>query len=81
METFSRREKMLDLREQLLSGRRRYEWQEIKSYTIDELDKYLDDIMFRSMRKWNMQKYKVNLFAEKAKNMLASNIVLLKREV
>ena len=42
METFSRREKMLDLREQLLSvDEDRMAGN--KGYTIDELDKYLDD--------------------------------------
>ena len=44
METFSRREKMLDLREKLLS----VEEQRMagsKMYTIDELDKILDDVI------------------------------------
>ena len=42
METFSRREKMLDLREQLLSVEED-RMAGNKGYTIDELDKYLDD--------------------------------------
>lgn len=44
IETFSRREKMLDLREQLLS----VEEERIagsKEYTIDELDKILDEVI------------------------------------
>lgn len=44
IETFSRREKMLDLREQLLS----VEEERIagsKEYTIDELDEILDEII------------------------------------
>ena len=45
METFSRREKMLDLREQLLSVEED-RMAGNKGYTIDELDKYLDDIAF-----------------------------------
>ena len=44
METFSRREKMLDLREQLLSVEED-RMAGNKGYTIDELDKYLDDII------------------------------------
>ena len=44
IETFSRREKMLDLREQLLS----VEEERVagsKEYTIDELDKILDEVI------------------------------------
>lgn len=44
IETFSRREKMLDLREQLLS----VEEERIagsKEYTIDELDEVLDEVI------------------------------------
>lgn len=44
IETFSRREKMLDLREQLLS----VEEERIagsKEYTIDELDEILDEVI------------------------------------
>lgn len=44
IETFSRREKMLDLREQLLS----VEEDRVagsKEYTIDELDKILDEVI------------------------------------
>ena len=44
IETFSRREKMLDLREQLLS----VEEERIagsKEYTLDELDEILDEII------------------------------------
>ena len=44
IETFSRREKLLDLREQLLS----VEEERVagsKEYTIDELDKILDDVI------------------------------------
>ena len=44
IETFSRREKMLDLREQLLS----VEEDRVagsKEYTIDELDKNLDEVI------------------------------------
>ena len=44
IETFSRREKMLDLREQLLS----VEEDRIagsKEYTIDELDEILDEVI------------------------------------
>lgn len=44
IETFSRREKMLDLREQLLS----VEEERVagsKEYTIDELDEILDEII------------------------------------
>ena len=44
IETFSRREKMLDLREQLLSVEED-RMAGSKEYTIDELDKYLDDII------------------------------------
>ena len=44
LETFSRREKMLDLREQLLSVEED-RMAGNKGYTIDELDKYLDDII------------------------------------
>ena len=44
MEPFSRREKMLDLREQLLSVEED-RMAGNKGYTIDELDKYLDDII------------------------------------
>ena len=40
----SRREKMLDLREQLLSVEED-RMAGNKGYTIDELDKYLDDII------------------------------------
>ena len=56
METFSRREKMLDLREQLLSVEED-RMAGNKGYTIDELDKYLDDI-FQEYRKWNMRNIK-----------------------
>ena len=52
METFSRREKMLDLREQLLS----VEEERVagsKEYTIDELDKILDEVI-QEYRKWHM---------------------------
>ena len=52
IETFSRREKMLDLREQLLS----VEEERIagsKEYTIDELDEILDEII-QGYRKWHM---------------------------
>ena len=44
IETFSRREKLLDLREQLLS----IEEERVagsKEYTIDELDKILDEVI------------------------------------
>ncbi|CUP37802.1 Uncharacterised protein [Catenibacterium mitsuokai] len=44
IETFSRREKLLDLREQLLS----VEEERVagsKEYTIDELDKILDEVI------------------------------------
>lgn len=44
IETFSRREKMLDLREQLLS----VEEERVagsKEYTIDELDEILDEVI------------------------------------
>ena len=44
IETFGRREKLLDLREQLLS----VEEERVassKEYTIDELDKILDDVI------------------------------------
>lgn len=44
METFSRREKMLDLREKLLSVEEE-RMAGSKMYTIDELDKILDDII------------------------------------
>ena len=44
IETFSRREKLLDLREQLLSvEEERIEGS--KEYTIDELDKILDEVI------------------------------------
>ena len=56
METFSRREKMLDLREQLLSVEED-RMAGNKGYTIDELDKYLDDII-QEYRKWNMRNIK-----------------------
>ena len=52
IETFSRREKMLDLREQLLS----VEEERVagsKEYTIDELDKILDEVI-QEYRKWHM---------------------------
>lgn len=52
IETFSRREKMLDLREQLLS----VEEDRVagsKEYTIDELDKILDEVI-QEYRKWHM---------------------------
>ena len=52
IETFSRREKMLDLREQLLS----VEEERIagsKEYTLDELDEILDEII-QGYRKWHM---------------------------
>lgn len=52
IETFSRREKMLDLREQLLS----VEEERIagsKEYTIDELDEILDEVI-QGYRKWHM---------------------------
>lgn len=52
IETFSRREKMLDLREQLLS----VEEDRIagsKEYTLDELDEILDEII-QGYRKWHM---------------------------
>ncbi len=44
METFSRREKMLDLREKLLSVEEE-RMAGSKMYTIDELDKILDDVI------------------------------------
>ena len=44
IETFKRKEKMLDLREQLLSVEED-RMAGNKGYTIDELDKYLDDII------------------------------------
>ena len=53
IETFSRREKMLDLREQLLS----VEEDRVagsKEYTIDELDKILDEVI-QEYRKWHMK--------------------------
>lgn len=56
METFSRREKMLDLREQLLSVEED-RMAGNKGYTIDELDKYLD-VLFQEYRKWNMRNIK-----------------------
>ena len=52
IETFSRREKMLDLREQLLS----VEEDRVagsKEYTIDELDEILDEVI-QGYRKWHM---------------------------
>ena len=52
IETFSRREKMLDLREQLLS----VEEERIagsKEYTLDELDEILDEVI-QGYRKWHM---------------------------
>ena len=51
-ETFSRREKMLDSREQLLS----VEEDRVagsKEYTIDELDEILDEVI-QGYRKWHM---------------------------
>ena len=74
METFSRREKMLDLREQLLSVEED-RMAGNKGYTIDELDKYLDDII-SGVKKMEYEKYKV-IISEKAKNMLASNIAFI----
>ena len=74
METFSRREKMLDLREQLLSVEED-RMAGNKGYTIDELDKYLDDII-SGVWKMEYEKYKV-IITEKAKNMLASNIAFI----
>jgi len=44
METFSRREKMLDLREKLLSVEEE-RMAGSKMYTIDELDRILDDVI------------------------------------
>ena len=52
METFSRREKMLDLREKLLSEEEE-RMAGSKMYTIDELDKILDDVI-QEYRKWHM---------------------------
>ena len=52
METFSRREKMLDLREKLLSVEEE-RMAGSKMYTIDELDKILDDVI-QEYRKWHM---------------------------
>ena len=52
METFSRREKMLDLSEKLLSVEEE-RMAGSKMYTIDELDKILDDVI-QEYRKWHM---------------------------
>ena len=52
METFSRREKMLDLREKLLSVEEE-RMAGSKMYTIDELDRILDDVI-QEYRKWHM---------------------------
>lgn len=52
METFNRREKMLNLRERLLS----VEEDRLagnKGYSISELDKYLDEVILEA--KWHLQ--------------------------
>lgn len=72
IEIFNRREKMLKLKEELitveedrLAGR--------SGCTLDELDAYLDDVIAEAQRMTENKKYKV-IVSDKAKRMLGTHI-------